>query len=264
MSQLIIETRGLDISRALDGAFGVIGRRWSAVLFVILVVGWVPQVVLLLTSYPVVSRLTSGTSALIATIAFDLTMLFVAMFLRVSITALALAPDAPTQNALAAALRAIPALTPLWLIASVPNLARPLMLSVTHASVAQQAGVMTVISWPLAVVIACSVGVASAVAVSERGGFFATMSRAFRLMAGGRWTFLGAFLVFQVLASLSALAISLAFTLLPTASLGDIRAFGVARTILADLSLGRGPGALGRGRRHVLSPVAPPAGRRDD
>jgi hypothetical protein len=72
--------------------------------------------------------------------------------------------------------------------------------------------------------------------VSERGGFFATMSRAFRLMAGGRWTFLGAFLVFQVLASLSALAISLAFTLLPTASLGDIRAFGVARTILADLS----------------------------
>ena len=235
MSELITETRGLDIGLALDAAFQVIGRRWPAMLFVMLAIGWVPQVVLLLAYYPLISHLTNGPAALIAPIGFDLTMLFVAMSLRVSITAVALAPQASIPSALASGLGAIPALAPLWLISSAPDFVRAAMLKFAHASLIQQAQVAAVISWPMTIVIACTVGVASAVAVAERRGFFATIARAFRLMSGGRWTFLGAFLVLQVLAGLSTFAITLAFGLLQTATVGDIRMYGVVRTAFTDL-----------------------------
>jgi hypothetical protein len=237
MSDLITEARGLDIGRALGDAFQVVGRRWPTMVFVVLAIGWIPQVVLILAYYPVVSNFASRPTALVASTLLELTMLFVAVFMRLSITAAALIPQAEvsTPRALTSALGATPALAPLWLVTSAPNIARAVMANVLHASLAQQAQVVALIAWPLAVALALIVGVASSVAVAERRGFLGTMARAARLMSAGRWAFFGLFLVFQLLAGLSTFAVAIPFGLLRTSGTGEIRMFGVARTILTDL-----------------------------
>ncbi|HXQ15320.1 MAG TPA: hypothetical protein VN814_11925 [Caulobacteraceae bacterium] len=211
MTNLIVEKRGLDIGRALGDAFRVIGRRWPGMLTLVLLAAWAPQMLLILSYAPVVVRWGPLAYSLWTAIGFVLVVLFFALLMRTAVTTLALAPgqDVSTPRALAIAVAAIPTLAPLWLIGSAPEVARTALPRLTHYSFANQSVIGAALTWPIAVTLALTLGVVTSVAVAERRGFVATVSRTFRLMSGGRWAFLGLYLVFQLLAGVSAIGVPL-------------------------------------------------------
>ena len=71
-------------------------------------------------------------------IGFTSVVLLVALYMRATVTALALDRSASLSGALAAAATAIPALAPLWLVALAPNLTHLALRQLTHVSLVQQ------------------------------------------------------------------------------------------------------------------------------
>jgi hypothetical protein len=223
MTALIAETRGLDIGRAIGDSFEVIGRRWPGMLALVLV-AWTLQVLLILGYTPIAVRLGPMAYSLWTAIGFVLVLLLFALFMRAAVTALALASEqaASALRALAAAFSAIPALAPLWLIAGAPDALRTASPKLTHATFAEQGLIVLALTWPVAIVLALTLGVYAAVAVAERTGFVATLSRSARLMSAGRWAFLGLFLVFQLLAGVSTVGVVLLFNALRISDAIDV------------------------------------------
>ena len=179
MTDLIVEKRGLDIGRALGDTFGIVGRRWPRMAAAVLLVAWAPQVLLTFGYIPIIARL--GVAARNPWVSPGVTsvILLAALYMRATVTALALDQSASMPRALVAAATAIPALAPLWLVGLTPNLTR-VALQQTHISLAQQSVIVSVITWPLAIILTLTLGVFTAVAVSERRGLMGTVARAAR------------------------------------------------------------------------------------
>jgi hypothetical protein len=223
MTELIAEKRGLDIGRALGDAVRVVGRRWPGILALVLLVAWAPQVVLIVGYTPAAARLGPVAYSLWTSIGFLMAVLFFGLLMRAAVTALALASDqdASALRAIAAAFAAIPALAPLWLIAGAPDATRTALAKLTHLSFANQSVIVAALTWPVVIALALALGVVTAVAVSERRGFAATVARTARLMSAGRWAFLGLYLVFQLLAAVSTIGVVLLFSALRLSVMAD-------------------------------------------
>jgi hypothetical protein len=215
MTVLIAEARGLDIGQVLADAFRVVARRWPWMLATILLVAWAPQVLLVLGYAPIIARLGLAARSPWVSIGFTSVILLVELYMRVTVTALALDQQASMSRALAAAAAAIPTLAPLWLVALAPNLTRVGLLQLTHVSFATQNVIVAAVIWPLAFILALTLGVFASVAVAEQRGLLGTVARTARLMSAGRWRFLGLFLIFQLAAGLLTLGITLLYSLMP-------------------------------------------------
>jgi hypothetical protein len=236
MTELIAQSRGLDVGRALGDAARVVGRRWQAILALTLGAAWAPQALAVL-GFGWASRTVGLAPAdLAASLVLVLAVLVLGLFMRAAVTAIALAPgEASIGDALGAALAAVPALAPLWLVGAAPEVLRAVVMRYEAITYAMRGIVVATAAWPLALALALLAGVVTPVAVAERRWFGATLARAFRLMSAGRWAFLGLFLVFQLLATLATYAASLALVL-GRPGLGlDIRGFAVANSLATAL-----------------------------
>jgi hypothetical protein len=233
MTDLIAGTRGLDIGRALGDAFAVVGRRWPWMLAAILLVAWAPQVLVMFGYAPIITRLRLAANDPWVSIGFTFVVLLVALYMRATVTVLALDQSASMSRALAAAATAIPALAPLWLLGLAPSLTRMALRQLTHLSLIAQAEIVPVITWPLAIVLTLTLGVFTAVAVSEQRGLVGTVARTARLMAAGRWGFLGLYLIFQLVAAIPGVGMTFVYRLM--AMSGDIALVSQLRSLSVEL-----------------------------
>jgi hypothetical protein len=238
MTDLIAGTKGLDVGRALAGAFAVVGRRWPWVLAAILLVAWAPQVLVMFGYTPIITRLRVAASDPWVSIGFTSVALLVGLYMRATVTALALDLHASMPRALGAAATAIPALAPLWLVALAPNLTRGALRQLAHApftagNVAAQNVIVAAVTWSLAFVLALTLGVFAAVAIAERRGLLGTVTRTARLMSAGRWGFLGLYLIFQLAAAIPAVGMTLVYRLMPMS--GDIALISQLRSLSVEL-----------------------------
>jgi hypothetical protein len=215
MTDLVAGTSGLDIGRALGDAFAVVGRRWPWMLAAILLVAWAPQVLVMFGYAPIIARLRVAANDPWVSIGFTSVVLLAALYMRATVTALALDQNASMARALGAAAAAIPALAPLWLVALAPNLTRVGLRQLTHASFATQNVIVSAVTWPLAFILALTLGVFASVAVAEQRGLLRTVARTTRLMSAGRWGFLGLYLIFQLAAGVLTLGSTLLYSLMP-------------------------------------------------
>jgi hypothetical protein len=215
MTDLIVEKRGLDIGRALGDTLGIVGQRWPTMLAAILLVAWAPQVLLIFEYAPITAKLGLAARNPWVSIGFTSVILFAALYMRATVTALALDQIASMSRALAAAATAIPALAPLWLVALAPNLTRMALGQLPHLSLAIQSVVVSAISWPLVLILALTLGVFASVAVAEQRGLLGTVARTARLMSAGRWGFLGLYLIFQLAAGVLTVGVTLLYSLMP-------------------------------------------------
>jgi hypothetical protein len=202
-------------------------------LAAILLVAWAPQVLVMFGYAPILTRLRVSANAPWVSIGFTSVVLLVALYMRATVTALALDQSASMSRALSAAATAIPALAPLWLVALAPNLTRVAVQQLTHASLVQQSVVVPVITWPLAIILTLTLGVFTAVAVSEQRGLPRTVARTAQLMSAGRWGFLGLYLIFQLVAALPAVGMTFVYRLMPMR--GDIALVSELRSLSVEL-----------------------------
>jgi hypothetical protein len=233
MSDLIAGTKGLDIGRALGDAFAVVGRRWPWMLATILLVAWAPQVLMMFGYAPIIARLRVAANDPWASIGFTAAALLVALYMRATVTALALDEGASMSRVLAAAATAIPALAPLWLVALAPTLTRMALRQQTHLSLIAQAVIVPVITFPLAIILTLTLGVFTAVAVCEQRGLVGSLARTARLMSAGRWGFLGLYLIFQLVAAIPGVAMTFVYRLMPMS--GDIALISQLRSLSVEL-----------------------------
>ncbi len=233
MTDLVAGTKGLDIGRALGDAFAVVGRRWSWMLTAIVLVAWAPQVLVMFGYAPIIARLRVAANDPWVSIGFTSVVLLVGLYMRATVTALALDQSASMARALAAAATAIPALAPLWLVALAPNLTRMALQRLTHVSLVQQAAIVPLINWPLAIILTLTLGVFTAVAVAEQRGLVGTVARTARLMSAGRWGFLGLYLIFQLVAAIPGVGMTLVYRLMPMS--GDIALVSQLRSLSVEL-----------------------------
>jgi len=238
MTDVIAGPRGLDIGRAIGDAGRLAGGRWPLMLGLALGVGWGPQA-LLIASYGEVARWAgSAANGAVASFGFTLLVLFLALLMRTSVTAAALAPDREVSfgGALAAAFEAVPALAPFWLVSAIPELVRTLVTRYGNLHFAQKGLLVAIAAWPVGLGIAALFGVVSAVAVAERRGFAPTAARSFRLMSVGRWGFVGLYLIFQLAAGLCAYGVAVAFAILRPLSMHDRLADALLRSVSTEFT----------------------------
>jgi hypothetical protein len=123
--------------------------------------------------------------------------------MRAAVTAVALGASASpigVRGAILAALRAIPTLLPYWLLAGSPAFLRFLMRAGAITLPPTGLFLFTLFSWGFGILVAVTLGVLTPVVIAERPGVFGAAARTARLMSGGRWKFLGLYLLIQLVA----------------------------------------------------------------
>ncbi len=188
------------------------GRRWGTIAILALVVGWAP-VALMLLAFAL--QLISGARSLASLTSAPTQALWWAapllagLLMRTSVTSVALTPpetQASVFTALGAAIAALPALFPLWLLGELPLLTARL-LTATYAAPTPLGSAqltLTLLSWALAVVLTFSFAVFAPVVLSERAGLLEALGGAWRLMDGSRWKLLALYLLVQAMIAASA------------------------------------------------------------
>jgi hypothetical protein len=190
-------TAPFDMGRVLGRAFALVGARWGQLLLVAVVIGCLPEAAL---GWANVQLFAKGATSSPLLFGIALIRSLADLMLRSAALAIVLAPAErrPTAGgALAAAVQAVPAMLPFWLLGLVPSIPSLLFRGDPRLMLA-------IGWWPwvttflIALALVLLVGVFNPVVIAERRGFFGALRRSASLMPGGRGKLLALYLTFEV------------------------------------------------------------------
>lgn len=236
-------SRGFELGRVFTAAFGIVRERAMAIATLVVLVAWGPQLMADWAYAPALARL--GPNGLrLAVAVFPGVGVAASLVMRAAVTAVAVGASASPigmRGAILSALRATPTLLPYWLLAASPPILGYLIRGGAIASPAIGLLPFTLFSWGVAILVAVTLGVLTPVVIAERPGVFGAAARSFSLMSGGRWKFLGLYLLIQLVAAaprtLATLALSVSGAGLRTTGMSAMLAQALIVSLLTDVAL---------------------------
>jgi hypothetical protein len=159
--------RRMELARVFSGGWRLLRLRWGAMLLTLALFGWAPQIIVNLAYLAVARVVDVRSSGGVASFAIvGLINIVAPVVMRAVATAVALQPPqpAPFPPAVAATLRAAPALAPIWLLGLLPSGAVLVLQYLGEAG--QFAWIVGLAAWPLVLVIVLVLGVFSPVVLA--------------------------------------------------------------------------------------------------
>ncbi|MFI4933514.1 MAG: hypothetical protein ACHP7N_02755 [Caulobacterales bacterium] len=195
---------GFDAGRVLGRGFATVRRRWLALTVLSLTLGWLPRALLIVAPLPRITQGVHNTAAFAVYFAETLALLLLAEVLHNAIVKTSLAPadERPSiAGAVLAALRAAPTLLAFWLVANAGIFVRLWILwreDSEPTAVAALLGLLGPGSFLFEALLALFVAMLTPVVLAEGKGLLVAIARSAALMGGGRWKFLGLYLLMRI------------------------------------------------------------------